>query len=105
MANISETKVDLPEPLTPVIVTQRESGISTLIFFKLCSLASIILRNFFDLLLGFLFKNTFSFPFKKLAVGVFEDLSFLISPSKITLPPSSPAPPRVNCSLIPMAQL
>src|SRR6056297_1770455 len=40
---ISCISVDLPEPETPVKQTKRRKGISTSIFFKLCSLAPVIL--------------------------------------------------------------
>jgi len=38
---MSDIKVDLPEPETPVMATNRPNGICTSIFFKLCSLAPI----------------------------------------------------------------
>ena len=38
-ASTSCTSVDLPDPLTPVMHTSRLSGISTSMFFRLCSAA------------------------------------------------------------------
>ena len=43
---VSKASEDLPDPLKPVITVSLLRGISTLIFFKLCSLAPIILINF-----------------------------------------------------------
>jgi hypothetical protein len=36
---ISKASVDLPEPETPVITVKRPRGISTSMFFRLCSRA------------------------------------------------------------------
>src|SRR5207245_3585140 len=41
----SRRSVDLPEPLTPVMQTNRPKGISTLRFFRLCRLAPQTLRD------------------------------------------------------------
>ena len=42
---MSFTNVDLPEPDTPVTETKQPSGISTSIFFKLCSLAPLMVTQ------------------------------------------------------------
>jgi len=66
--NISFINVDLPEPETPVTRVIVPSGIFTLIFFKLFSLAPFISRYFLFPFLRFSDSSIFSIPFKYLPV-------------------------------------
>ena len=90
--NISLIKELFPEPDTPVIQTKLPSGILTLIFFKLFSLApfiSIYLPVNFLLVFG---TSIFNLPVKYLPVKLF---SFFITssgvPQATRCPPFSPA--------------
>ena len=95
--NISFTKEDFPDPETPVTQVKVPKGISTSIFFKLCSLAPFIFSFFPMPFLLFFGVSMHIFPLKYFPVMLF---SFFITssgvPSATTSPPASPAPGPIS---------
>ena len=88
MYSVSLTKVDLPEPETPVTHVINPMGMSILIFFKLFEFAPCILTNLpFGLCLS---SGTIIFLLPEIYIPVIDFLFFSISsgvPSAIISPP------------------
>jgi len=89
----SDNKVDFPEPETPVMQVKMPSGISTLIFFKLCSLTPFNFKNVPFPLRRFLGIVMLIAPDRYCPVRL--SLTFIICsgvPWATTFPPWTPAP-------------
>ena len=94
---MSFTNVDLPEPDTPVTETKQPSGISTSIFFKLCSLAPLMVTQSPLGVLRSCGVEINRFP--EMYWPVMDSLFFLnceTEPEWTITPPCSPAPGPIS---------
>ncbi len=94
---MSFTRVDFPEPDTPVTDTKQPRGISTLIFFRLCSLAPLIVIHLSLGILRSLGIGIVFFP--AMYCPVIDSLFFFscdTEPEWTMSPPCSPAPGPIS---------